>query len=246
MLTFTTSIIIAVVCVIVGLGIGMVISMSISNRGNDNKSSSVNPYAPYKRVATLLRDPKDSSLLTETDGRIFASSEPLNDSQHEMLEMTARDWYTWLHLPPEPENVKPPADDSAPRSASDSRKTIPLAKFSKETPMARPDSPRVGGMVPPMVAAAVASNVEKNTPIAARSIVEQIDEILQDMVAGTPLAEKSIRLVEEPTSGVIVWIGLEHFEGINNVPDIESRTIIQAAVREWEKRSEIKPNNRSY
>ncbi|MHC1781533.1 MAG: hypothetical protein AB9891_02005 [Anaerolineaceae bacterium] len=246
MLSFTTSMIIAVVCVIVGLGIGMLISMAMSNRGNENTPPSANPYAPYKRVATLLRDPKDSSLLTETDGRIFASAEPLNDSQHEMLEETARDWYAWLRLPPEPEDVIPPADDSAPRKASGQSKTIPLAEFSKVTPKARPGSPRAGGMVPPLVAAAVASNVEKRNPAAARSIVEQIDEILQDMVAGTPLAEKSIRLVEEPNSGVIVWIGLEHFEGINNVPDIEARTIIQAAVREWEKRSEVKPNNRAY
>jgi hypothetical protein len=246
MLTFTTTIIIAVVCVIVGLGIGMLISMSLSNRGNDKKTSSANPYLPYDRVATLLRDPKDASLLTETGGRIFASAEPLNEGQIEMLEKTARDWYAWLHLPPEPEEVKPPAEDANPRRASGQSKTIPLAETSKVTPMARPGSPRAGGMVPPLVAAAVASNVEKSGPIAARSIVEQIDEILQDMVAGTPLAEKSIRLVEEPTSGVTVWIGLEHFEGINNVPDIEARTIIQAAVREWEKRSEINPNNRPY
>ncbi len=229
MLTFTTSIIIAVVCIIIGLGIGMILAMAF-NRGGDNKKADASSDDRYTQVATLLRDSQDNSLLAEIDGRLYASAEPLNDGQREALEKTARDWYTWLRLAPEPEVETPPP---APRQAAAPTKTIPLA-----TP-ARPETDRMGGMAVPLAVAA--SGKDKKLPVVEKSIVEQIDEILQDMVAGTPLSDKSIRLVEDPTQGVIVWIGLEHFEGINSVPDIEARTIIQAAVREWEKKSEVKP-----
>lgn len=243
MVTLTTSIIIAGVCIVIGLGLGIIISLAFANRGNDSKGLPANPHSPFKQAATLLRDPRDASLLTEIDGRLYASAEPLNDEQREILEKTARDLYAWLRLPPEPEAPIAPAS----RPAAEQKPTIPLAELSKVSPAPRRDAGLKIGLVPPLVAAAVASNVEKGKPaVPPRSIVEQIDEILQDMVAGTPLAQKSIRLVEETDHDVIVWIGLDHYEGINNVPDIEARTIIQAAVREWEKRSETGQNNRPY
>ncbi len=243
MLTFTTSMIIAVVCIIVGFGIGMLIAMAFSNRSSESKNAPAETESPYDRVATLLRDRGDSSLLTEIDGRVYASAEPLSESQHEALENASREWYAWLRMPPENEEAKPPVRSAA-RAASNQSKTVPVADLSRTAPDNRAEKP-LAGAIPPVVAAAVASNVERGAA-ASGSIVEQIDEILQDLVSGTPLAEKSIRLVEERNSGVIVWIGLEHYEGINNVPDIEARTIIQAAVREWEKQSEVKPNNRPY
>lgn len=244
MVNLSISIIIAVVCIIIGLGLGMIISMAFSGRSGDTKKAANNPDGPYKRVVVILRDPRDGNLLTEIDGRIHASTEPLNDSQREMLEKTARDMYAWLRMPPEPELPK----TLEARPAAEEKKTVPLAGISKSAEMKRPEPvKKAAGMVPPLVAAAVASNVEKGKPPAPpKSIVEQIDEILQDLVAGTPLAEKSIKLVEEPDHDVIVWIGTDHYEGINNVPDIEARTIIQAAVREWEKQSETSRNNRPY
>lgn len=243
MLTYTTSMIIAVVCIIVGTGLGMLIAMAFSNRGNESMNTPAEPKSPHDRVVTLLRDRQDSSLLIETEGRVYASAEPLSQKQHEMLENASREWRNWLRVPLEIEEAPAPAGNPA-RAASNQSKTVPVSDLSRT---ARETRTVIGGTVPPVVAAAMASNVERSVPpAAARSIVEQIDEILQDLVSGTPLAEKSIRLVEEPDSDVIVWIGLEHYEGINNVPDIEARTIIQAAVREWEKKSEAKTNNRPY
>jgi len=66
------------------------------------------------------------------------------------------------------------------------------------------------------------------------SIVEQVDEILQDLLLSSPLAEKNIRLTEMANKGVIVWVGNEKFEGINVVPDEEVKKIIRQAVKKWE------------
>jgi len=66
------------------------------------------------------------------------------------------------------------------------------------------------------------------------SIVEQIDAILQDLLADSPYANHRIRLVEEPHHGVVVWVGLERYGSIEEVPDEGIRSIIQEAVRRWE------------
>jgi hypothetical protein len=50
----------------------------------------------------------------------------------------------------------------------------------------------------------------------------------------TPLAERSIRLVQDPTLGVTVRVGNEKYDGIDSVPDEEIRAALKAAVKKWE------------
>ena len=69
------------------------------------------------------------------------------------------------------------------------------------------------------------------------SIVEQIDEILQEMLTASATENRAIRLIEEPNQGVSVWIGLTRYHSIDEVEDPDALQIIQAAVSEWEKRS---------
>ena len=65
-------------------------------------------------------------------------------------------------------------------------------------------------------------------------MVGQIDEILQEILPGTIYAGKNIRLGEEFTNGVVVWIGAVKYIGIESVPDPEIKALIQSAVRKWE------------
>jgi plasmid maintenance system antidote protein VapI len=68
------------------------------------------------------------------------------------------------------------------------------------------------------------------------SIVEQIDEILQSLLEGTPLEERGIRLQEAPDGSVQVWIGLQRYDSVETVPDAEVRRVIQRAIKTWEQR----------
>ncbi len=72
------------------------------------------------------------------------------------------------------------------------------------------------------------------------SIVEQINDILQETIKDTPLAGRMIRLVEDPREGVVVWIGLEHFPGVDAVPDPEVKAALRNAANEWERRTELR------
>jgi hypothetical protein len=69
---------------------------------------------------------------------------------------------------------------------------------------------------------------------AGNSIVAQIDAILQTRLAGTPLSERGIRLQEAPEGGVIVYVGLDHYQSVDKVPYPEVQTAIRAAIEEWE------------
>jgi hypothetical protein len=75
---------------------------------------------------------------------------------------------------------------------------------------------------------------ENNT--ASLSIVQQIDMVLQERLLNTPLAGRGIRLQESIQGGVEVYVGLQKFHEVDDVPDEEIKTAIRAAIAEWEKR----------
>lgn len=66
------------------------------------------------------------------------------------------------------------------------------------------------------------------------SIVEQVDEILQDILEAEGLQDRNIRLSEMVNRGVIVWIGQQFYEGIEAVPDADVKQLVRRAVRKWE------------
>lgn len=66
------------------------------------------------------------------------------------------------------------------------------------------------------------------------SMIEQINTILVDLTAETPLAGRNIHLAQDQQLGVVVWVGSQRYDGVDRVPQEEIRSIIQAAVRKWE------------
>ena len=68
----------------------------------------------------------------------------------------------------------------------------------------------------------------------ANSIVTQIDTILQERLAGTPLEERGVFLTQSAEGGVIVYVGLTRYNGVDEVPDPEIKAAIRAAITEWE------------
>ena len=71
---------------------------------------------------------------------------------------------------------------------------------------------------------------------SSKSIVTQIDDILQEQTTGTPLAKRGLRIIESAGHGVIVWVGPKSYDGIENVPDPEIKSAIRKAVKTWEER----------
>jgi hypothetical protein len=80
------------------------------------------------------------------------------------------------------------------------------------------------------------STPKKDEPAAPASMIGQIDAILQMHLANSPLANRGIRLAESPGGGVIVWDGLNKYNGVGDVPDPQVQAIIRLAIAEWEKK----------
>ncbi len=104
------------------------------------------------------------------------------------------------------------------------------------SPRETPSSGTMPASVPSSLSKPVLSSGEaKDEPATApQSIVEQIDTILQSQMVGTPLMERGIRLQESPEGGVLVWVGMEKFEGVSEVPDEQIQAAIRAAISVWE------------
>lgn len=77
---------------------------------------------------------------------------------------------------------------------------------------------------------------EPDKNMASLSIVQQIDTVLQDRLLNSPLAGRGIRLQESIQGGVEVYVGLQKFETVDDVPDAEIKAAIRSAIAEWEKK----------
>lgn len=87
---------------------------------------------------------------------------------------------------------------------------------------------------PPPKPMTIAKEDRPSTP--ANSIVAQIDSILQLRIAGTPLEERGVFLAQSPEGGVMVYVGLTKYMGVDEVPHEEIKSAIRAAIAEWEKK----------
>jgi hypothetical protein len=239
----TTIIIVGVVCV----GLGIIAGMLLNTLSDDNETSpsSVDEAPPggrkgrYTPVARLWRERGAGTLVVEMDGKAMVSPEPLTDIQRERLEKSARDLRAWLGMG---------LSATEPKVEDPSHSDIDLSRVIPHEAAKENSSPGQTAAVTASVAAAAAAargtpppppaQKIKDEPAAlptSKSIVSQIEDILQDMIAGTPLEKRDVHLVEDPTHGVVVKVGLERYEGIDSVPDPEVKKVIQAAVQEWEK-----------
>lgn len=74
--------------------------------------------------------------------------------------------------------------------------------------------------------------------LAPLSMAEQIDEVLQGLLARQPdLAGRSIHIRNAMDGGVRIEVDGRSFDGVGDITDAEARSVIQAAIQEWERRS---------
>ena len=230
----TTLILVAMVCATIGYVAGVLITLSRREKEPPEEESTAEDRAPApeakreKRsepvveptpvvsaaprydVAHLWREEKDGKLLFDINGRTYRSWSAMNHDQRAQLEQIELEIRRWMELiRPERGPIVPPLNNDQPQPVRPAR-PAPITANERAAAAAEQPSPN--------------------------SIVAQINQILQDKLLTSPLGNRGISLTEVPGHGVVVWVGLEHFEGIDSVPDPEVKQIIRESVNEWENR----------
>lgn len=174
----------------------------------------------------LMRVKNENGTLTlDLDGTRVNTSAITSDQRKRLIEVLGA-MRPWLEGKPAAKPAAPPA----PAPAADIRQAAP-------TPMPAPPPRPVATPPAPVSKPATAAKKKAAEPEPApTSIVGQINLILQARIADTPLASPGVALIESPSGGVLVYIGLDKYEGVDAVPDGEVKTAIRAAIAEWERK----------
>ena len=219
----------------------------------------------FDEVVSLWRERAGGKIVVWFEDKMWESPKPIDSIRRRRIESAARDFQTWLGG-----EESAPVVDAGKNATMESRlasvtrtPTGPLASPARtptgplgspaRTPTGPLTAPRktptgplsapepvvrpVEVSLPAVLSEEPAKVVKPNKPL---SIVEQINDILQETIKDTPLAARMVRLVEDPREGVVVWIGMDHFPGVDSVPDPEVKTALRKAANEWERRTELR------
>lgn len=212
---------------VLGLAIGAVITLLFTG-GKNEKEETPAPKpvellpegisrSKHADVVRLWRERAGSQLVVEVDGKVLPESGSLSAGQRSALEAAIREWAAWLGL------GKAPAKPAAAPTAA----VVPPVVAAP----ARPAPAVVTGA--PVAAVPVVAPAE----VRPKSMVEQIDEIVQEMLPASPLSGHTLRVRSDIKEGVLVWLDGKRYFGIGEVDDPQAKAILQAAAAEWEART---------
>jgi hypothetical protein len=191
------------------------------------------PSAPSDEIPVLgVSMAPDGELRLNMDGQRVEIS-AMDAEQRKRLIAILTQMRPWLEAP---KSATPPAQPrpvSSPQGgASPSGESSPQrAPSATPTPAS---TPSLSSKAAPAPKPAAPTPAEEDKPAKPGSIVAQIDSVLQARLAGTALADKGIWLQESPEGGVLVWVGINKYESIDDVPDEQIKVIIRTAITEWE------------
>lgn len=246
---------------IVGLLVGLLIGYLFADREPKKSKGDGIPADlakdGFSDVARLLYSPSKKRIITGMDGGFFHEVKELTPDQRNRLSKVIRIWTDWSNKPVEetpiavaeaPMSQENPVTSqgepfkSAPESPADS------SPFSTAAETVIPVEPFTGtrpevdlGMQEPPAAPELAP--EPLAPMVEnQTIVDQINTVLQEKLAGTPYERRGLTLQDNLQNGVIVYVGGEKYDGIEAVPYADAQEMIHEAVADWERRFAPGPN----
>jgi hypothetical protein len=238
-------VIILMIVFAVGFVIGAAITWILAGR-EKNKETPSSPEQDawlklreqYAERTSLWQNRATGKLVVRIDEHMLDRQDQLSDLQRKSLNAMLKEWLGWLgfpvSLPSAPPQVEPVqgAGVKAPIILPN-----PVGTGQIEASSARPSAPLK--TADEAAAAIVGQAAAKPAVEKAKSIVEQIDEILQSKLKNSPELKKGVKLVEDPKEGVVVWVGLDHFAGVDAVTDPEVKSLLRAAAAEWEQQHTV-------
>lgn len=236
-MSLTPIIITGIICALIGVAIGSLLS------GLMKESKSEPPQQPAGEVdwieqVRLVTDKEGKAILPQFQGKVYLLEKELPAERRRLLVKTLDEIRTWLGetavVAPVVETAPPVPTPTIEQPTVEGASMQPDVVTQTITPTVKKPS-----MNPiDLFAKAIQSDI-KQVNSAPKSIVAQIDEILQEKLEGSHLERRGIRLMEFLGKGMVVMVGLDQYEGVDEVPDEEVRNLIRSSVKEWENRVEL-------
>ena len=182
---------------------------------------------------------ENGSIALDLDGTRVNPASLSPDQRKRLIDMLSimRPWLEGRSAPasasaPPTRTATPAASES--NSISERLETFAGAPTQSQPAPVQP-APTPSRPMPPLTTPRPSTIAKEDRPSApANSIVSQIDSVLQARLEGTSLGERGIFLTQSPEGGVIVYVGLTRYNGVDDVPDPEIKAAIRGAISEWE------------
>ena len=183
-------------------------------------------------VLRVLRDNLTGRLLLEIAGKRYASLAEVSDGDVRQAVMTT------LH---DLEAFAGGTLELAPAQRLAELAGGPARLATVAAPAARPgaDKPAEYRPLPaptmnPFKQMAVLRELAKNPPPPPKSITEQIDDVLQARIIGTPMIHRALHVRPGPRGDAIFEADGQSYPSVDELPDVEVRDAFRAAIADWE------------
>jgi hypothetical protein len=227
MVTSQGQVILLLVVLVAGFIIGAALAWWLASRGNTTPADQEQDMLKelrkrYTEKLSLWQDRSSGQLAVRSGDVLITSVRQLTEAQKRSMNGLLKDWAGWMGF------------------LGSQTGTSPAARVTEVAGPSVAQSPETGpaftnANLEESVEGKAGSKVVLETP---KSIVDQINEILQDKLKTHPALVKGIRLSEDSREGVVVWVGLEHYNGVDAVTDPEVKEVLREAVLEWERRTQ--------
>ena len=236
---FVTLLLIAIISVGVGIAVGSLITNAMNARQKNSKPNDGRP-AGMLETLRVYRALKTRTMVLQMGEKLYRTPGELDGATRAFLGQQLEALAGWIKPSGALKSVQDSADevdvqapslDQKPEGASGSayHPATPLNSLPPD------DGPKQSYNPLDVFARAIRTDSHKSS-FPSTSIAAQIDEILQEKLAGRPAEQRAIRLMELPGKGMVVMIGLNHYDGVDAVPDPEVKALIRECVREWEQK----------
>jgi hypothetical protein len=234
------------ICIIAGFLAGLVISQL---RGGEKGAKP--PRKGLIEVAQVWRDRLDGTLWLKLGNTIGSNAASFDEKQRDDVWNIAQELSEWagksIKRPvPPPSGLAARLEQERLQRQTGELPQTPEALLGLDETYAVSGyrQPRSTGELPPLerpslnpietIRRALESDVKKPLP-PDRSIAAQVNDIFLEIIAGTELEKRGIRLMELPGKGMVVMIGLTQYDSVDDVPDPEIKAALKQAVATWEK-----------
>lgn len=213
-----------IIIVVLSLAVGFFTGRMMGEFRGESKESKQDIPDPH--VLVIKRDTRSGKMMARLERKIYSGAGVLDARLKSELKKISTNLETWLG-----ESAEIAQRENHENALRGEEFPARITHFEIETAEEETSKSSPGGFI----ARALSADI-KSPDLKPNSVAAQVDEILQEKITGTPLAARGIRLMEFPGEGLVVMVGMEKYDSVDEVPDLSIRSAIKEAVSIWEDR----------